>query len=89
MWNLTLAKEDGFFYIEGEDRLYINCNGDQRSASVSGRRPQAFLPEFQGNTNYELVEQGSGLFLRITNQKTLERAPYDQSIEEQFSLVPV
>lgn len=88
IWHVVPTHGD-YFSIRSEQGFFINCHNDDSSICSAGTQAQDFIPEFQGGTNYELVEEGSGLFLRITAQKTLELAGYDGSINEQFSLVPV
>ncbi|KAJ5855641.1 uncharacterized protein N7529_009585 [Penicillium soppii] len=88
-WDFTPTK-GGYFEIRHESGAYINCDQTGDRICFPGDRPQAFLPEFQGENKYELVEQGSGLFLRFDGEgNLLKLAEYDQSIEEQFALIPL
>ncbi|KAJ5339517.1 hypothetical protein N7452_006245 [Penicillium brevicompactum] len=85
IWTLNQVA-GGYFEIHNDFGQFINCQQQAPRTCYTGDNPQSFLPEFQGDTNYELVEQGSGLFLRLANDGTLQLAKWDQSIDEQFSL---
>lgn len=85
-WDIIPAEEN-FFLIQSQYGSFINCHTTDTLVCFPGSEPQAFRPEFQGDNRYELVEQGSGLFLRFTKENSLELAEWDQSIDEQFSLV--
>jgi hypothetical protein len=87
-WHFDAA-DGGYFEITSDLGSYINCETTGDKICYPGEQPQAFKPEFQGDKKYELVEQGSGLFLRITKKGTLQLAEWDQSIDEQFRLISV
>lgn len=87
-WQLIPAKEN-FFLIQNLHESFINCHITDSLACFPGGEAKAFRPEFQGDNRYELVEEGSGLFLRITKENTLELAKWDHSIDEQFNLLAV
>ncbi|GLI81595.1 hypothetical protein PoHVEF18_009980 [Penicillium ochrochloron] len=48
--------------------------------------PQGFLPEFLGGESYELVAEGSGLFVRVDDNR-IYLDLFDQSLNEQFILI--
>lgn len=87
-WSLT-PSDGGYFQISTDEGLFINCAKEGTKTCYAGPNPQSFLPEFQGDNKYELVEQGSGYFLRQAEDGSLQLAEYDQSINEQFRLKPV
>lgn len=87
-WNF-ISTHDGFFEIQNNIGSNIACNGDEGSLCFPGDQPQGFLPEFRGGKNYELVAEGSGLFLRVNQNQDLYLAGWDQSLEEQFVLTSV
>jgi hypothetical protein len=81
------ATDKQYFVVKNRLGAFINCEGEG-SVCVSGDQPQAFIPEFTGNDKYQLVEQGSGLFLRSDENEALVLAGYDTSPNEEFFLSP-
>jgi hypothetical protein len=76
---------DGYFEIRNELGYPLNCPGREKSACFVGDRPQGFLPEFLGGESYELVAEGSGLFVRVDDNR-IYLDLFDQSLNEQFIL---
>lgn len=87
-WNF-ISTHDGYFEIQNHIESKITCGDDVGSLCFPGDQPQAFLPEFRGGKNYELVSESSGLFLRVNQNQDLYLARWDQSLEEQFILTSV
>lgn len=85
-WKILPAPEENFILIQNHE-FFINCHTTGNLVCFPSDEPQIFRPKFQGDNRYEFVEQGSGLFLRITKENGLELAKSDQSVDEQFSLV--
>jgi hypothetical protein len=85
VWDFS-SSDGQYFLVKNQLGSYINC--DEGAVCYTGGSPQAFIPEFTGDGKYELVAQGSGLFLRADDQGQLLLAEYDQSPNEQFFLSP-
>lgn len=88
VWQFN-AVDGGYFEIQSVQGSFIDCHRTEDRTCYSSERPRAFIPEFQGDNKYELVEEGSGLFLRIAKEGGLQLAEWDQSLNEQFTLTPV
>ncbi|KAJ6111517.1 hypothetical protein N7523_007578 [Penicillium sp. IBT 18751x] len=87
IWSFT-PQEGGYFEVQNNLGGYINCGNSKAGATCfAGERPQSFLPEYQGGDSYELVEAGSGYFLRVAENGQLMLAEYDGGESEQFNLV--
>jgi hypothetical protein len=86
VWNFS-SRDGQYFLIRNQRGSYINC--EEGSVCYTGGYPQEFIPEFRGDGKYELVAQGSGLFLSADDQGQLLLLGYDQSPNEQFFLSPV
>lgn len=56
---------DGYFEIRNDRGYPHNCPSREGEACTLGDEPQGFLPEFLGENSYELVAEGSGLFVRV------------------------
>jgi hypothetical protein len=85
VWDFS-SKDGQYFLVKNQLGSYINC--EEFSVCYTGGSPQAFIPEFTGDGKYELVAQGSGLFLSADEQGQLLLVGYDQSPNEQFFLSP-
>jgi hypothetical protein len=85
VWDFS-SSDGQYFLVKNQLGAYINC--EEGSVCLTGGSPQAFIPEFTGDGKYELVAQGSGLFLRADDQGQLLLDEYDQSPNEQFFLSP-
>lgn len=86
IWSFT-PRDNGYWEVQNILGGYINCGTEEGSTCFAGEEPQLFMPEYQGGNKYELVVEGSGYLLRITEHRGLELAGYDGSLSEQFSLV--
>jgi hypothetical protein len=84
-----IPKDHGYFNIQNNFGENINCGNTEGSVCFVGEGLQGFLPEFQGENNYELVAEGSGFLLRVDESQQLYLAAYDQSTNEQFILTRV
>lgn len=87
-WNFYPI-HDGYFEIQNDLGDRLNCPGRGGDACILGDETQGFLPEFLGENSYELVAEGSGLFVRVHESRHIYLDLFDQSLNEQFILTKV
>ncbi|KAJ5605587.1 hypothetical protein N7510_008368 [Penicillium lagena] len=90
VWNATASNElPEYFYIYDLSNRFINCGTEEGTTCFLSHDSQFYRPELVGDNKYELVEQESGYFLRVNEDRQLQLAKWDQSPNEQFVFVEI
>ncbi|KAJ5239387.1 hypothetical protein N7468_004006 [Penicillium chermesinum] len=88
IWNVAKSEKQDYYsitsYHNGE---FINSDPLLGSTCHLGQQFQQYIAEFQGDNNYQLVQNGSGYFLRAADDGILELAEYDTSNNELFTFI--